>query len=88
LIQIPNFDKEETGSNQQSKFQFLVDYQIDLAKIIKIALENSPVKEVYFLTDYQFGPEKGKMENLGIEDFWSLHDSHGLTWNTLYKLKK
>ena len=88
LVQIPNFDKEETGSNQQFKFQFLVDYQIDVAKILIISLESSPVQEAYFLTDYQFGPEIAKMKDLKISEFWTLHDSKGLTWNTLYKLKK
>ena len=87
FIQVPNFDKEETGSSQQFKFQFLVDYQIDIAKILKISLESSPVKESYFLTDYQFGPEEAKMEDLKISEFWTLHGSKGLNWNTLYKIK-
>jgi len=86
FIEIPDFDKGETGSNQNFKFRFLLDYQIEIAKIINIGLQKSPTKKLYFLTDYQFGPESATTKEICIKDFWIQHDNEGLEWNVLYKL--
>jgi hypothetical protein len=63
-IAIPNMDKGETGANQQFRFQFKIDYQIEIAKIIDIGLDKSPTNDLYFMTDYQFGPEDGKIGHI------------------------
>lgn len=74
-------------ANQQFKFKFLDQYVSDIDKFLKIALDNSPVKKVCFLTDYQFGPENGKTEMIfTISDFWTQHDKDGLRLNTKYEL--
>ncbi|RKD87768.1 hypothetical protein [Mangrovibacterium diazotrophicum] len=86
-IAIPNMDNGETGTNQQFRFQFKTYYQIEIAKIINIGLTESPSNDLYFMTDYQFGPEEGKIEDLKLTDFWTRHDNEGLEWNTLYKLR-
>ena len=87
-IAIPDMDKEETGANQQFRFQFKIDYQIEIGKIIEIALRKSPTSDLYFMSDYQFGPDNRMIEELKLRDFWVQHDSNGLEWNTLYKLSK
>ncbi|MDX2190209.1 MAG: hypothetical protein SFY32_10115 [Bacteroidota bacterium] len=75
------------GANQQFRFKLLEQYKPNIDKLLKIALDNSPIKKVYFLTDYQFGPESGKKEIIyTITDFWALHDNKGLGLNTLYEL--
>ena len=76
----------ETSANQNLKFKFILDYQIEIAKIIEIGFKKSPTKDLYFLTDYQFGPETGKIQEINIHDFWIQHDKIGLEWNILYKL--
>jgi hypothetical protein len=54
---------------------------------LKIALKNSPIKKIYFLTDYQFGPKKENIEIIyTVSDFWTQHDSAGLNFNTLYEI--
>ena len=90
-IHITEFDeKEQTGNcgaNQQFKFRFLEQYKPDIDKLLKIALDNSPIKKVFFLTDYQFGPEDGKTEIIfTIKDFWAQHDNDGLELNTMYEM--
>jgi hypothetical protein len=85
-IEIPDFDKGETGSNQNFRFKFLLDYQIEIAKIINIGFQKSPTKDLYFLTDYQFGPETAITKEIYVKDFWIQHDNEGLEWNVLYKL--
>ncbi|TKK64022.1 hypothetical protein FC093_23420 [Ilyomonas limi] len=90
-IYFPEFDENDTtdnrGANQQFRFKFLNQYKPDIDKLLKIALDNSPIKKVCFLTDYQFGPENGKIEIIyTITDFWTLHDKEGLGLNTLYEM--
>lgn len=90
-IIIPEFDENNPtynhGANQQFKFKFLEQYKTNIDKLLKIALDNSPIKKVYFLTDYQFGPENGKIEIIyTISDFWTRHDNDGMNLNTLYEM--
>ncbi|CAM3910265.1 hypothetical protein FLBR109950_08035 [Flavobacterium branchiophilum] len=90
-IEIPQIDPNDPtdnwGANQQYLFKFLDKYKIDIDKILKIALDNSPIKKICFLTDYQFGPERGKTEIIyTISDFWTEHDNNGLCLNTMYEM--
>ena len=90
-IIIPEYDENDptynSGANQQFRFKFLEQFKPDIDKLLKIALDNSPIKKVCFLTDYQFGPENGKTEIIyTITDFWTQHDNVGLGLNTLYEM--
>ena len=90
-IHFSDFDEndpiENSGANQQFKFKFLEQYKPDIDKLLKIALDNSPIRKVCFLTDYQFGPEDGKTEIIfTISDFWTQHDNDGLNLNTIYEM--
>lgn len=90
-IFLPEFNENDLtdnrGVNQQFKFKLLDLYKTDIDKLLKIALDNSPIKKVCFLTDYQFGPENGKTEIIStITDFWVLHDNEGLGINTCYEM--
>ena len=77
----------ENGTNQQFTFKFLDCYKLDIDKILKTALDKSPIKKVYFLTDYQFGPSKENIQiDYSINDFWTRHDNEGLEFNTMYEL--
>lgn len=83
----PNDPDADWGTNQQYRFQFLKQYIPDIDSLLKKALDNSPIKKVYFLTDYQFGPASANQEILyTIEKFWAQHDREGLTFNTMYEL--
>ncbi|MFB2121238.1 hypothetical protein [Parapedobacter sp. 2B3] len=90
-IIIPEYDENDptyhSGANQQFRFKFLEQFKPDIDKLLKIALDNSPIKKIYFLTDYQFGPENAKTEIIyKITDFWTEHDNEGLGLNTLYEM--
>ena len=83
----PNDATDNKGANQEFRFKILNKYKPDVDKLLKIALDASPIKKVYFLTDYQFGPEKENLEIMyTIDDFWIRHDNEGLTFNTMYEL--
>ena len=90
-IYIPEFDPTDPtdnhGADQQFNFKFIEKFKDDIEKLLEISLDGSPIKKVYFLTDYQFGPEKEKFEIIyTIHDFWEKHDNTGLRFNTLYEL--
>ena len=90
-IIIPEYDGNgqtyNSEANQQFRFKFLEQFKSDIDKLLKIALDNSPIKKVCLLTDYQFGPENGKTEIIyTISDFWTQHDNEGLGLNTLYEI--
>ncbi len=90
-ITIPKIEDEDLsidiGANQQFKFKFLSKYKSDIDNLLKRAIRGSPTHRVYFLTDYQFGPENANKEIIyTIEELWALHDNKGLVFNTLYEL--
>jgi len=90
-IIIPEFDENKSTinreANQQFKFKNLDQFKPEIDKLLKIALDNSPIKKVCFLTDYQFGPERGKTQIIiTISDFWTQHDNDGLSINTMYEM--
>lgn len=87
VIPESNLNDIDSGANQQFTFKFLSEYRLEIDKLLRIALEKSPVKKVCFLTDYQFGPEKESIEIIyTIKGFWELHDGEGLALNTLYEI--
>lgn len=88
---IPTVHKDslahDRGANQQFQFRFLSVYRYDINKILEIALDRSPIKKAFLLTDYQFGPENSSIQIINtLADLWALHDNSGLTFNTLYEI--
>lgn len=76
-------------ANQDFHFQFRPEYKKDLAELLRIALQQSPDRTAFFLTDYQFGPEKADYRSCeNLESFWAQHDAGGLQFNTLYKIRQ
>lgn len=90
-ITIPIYDTDDSiydsGGDQEFIFKFLEQYKHDIDNLLKIALDKSPINKIYFLTDYQFGPEKEEIEIIDtVSDFWLRHDNQGLRLNTLYEI--
>jgi len=82
-------NEDNHWANQNFVFQFKIDFKNEIEELMKIAFETSPIRKIYFLTDYQFGPEKSEFRILNdLNDFWRKHDQHGLNWNTLYEIEK
>ena len=79
-------EDDEDCSHHDLRFKFLIDYQIEIDRIISFGFEKSPQNELLFLTDYQFGPIKPEYKEMNYKEFWCQHDNEGLEWNVLYKL--
>ena len=81
-------DKQWWGSDQSFLFKFKQSIIDDLKDIINQMIKLSPINEVLFLTDYQFGPEKPSHKGqISLEDFFYDHDKVGLIWNCMYHIK-
>jgi hypothetical protein len=91
VVYLPIFGETEQiaggGANQQMRFKFLNQFKSDIDRLLKTALDKSPIKKCYLLTDYYFGPEKENMEVIKtIRNFWNRHDMEGLVFNTMYEV--
>lgn len=90
-IIIPRYSENDltssSGANQQFRFKLLAQFKSDIDKLLKTALNHSPIHKICFLTDYQFGSENAKTEICyTITEFWIQHDTEGLVFNTLYEM--
>ena len=90
MIYYPILDEDynmgDGGSNQQCRFKFIGKYRKDIDKLLRAALASSPIKKVYLLTDYYFGPDGENKEIVSkISNLWSKHDEEGLKFNTMYE---
>ena len=83
----PNDPADNWGANQSFKYRVSKEYKPDIDRLIRTAISESKIKKVYFLTDYQFGPEESSHEIIyTLTDLWDRHDNEGLEWNKLYEI--
>lgn len=72
----------------EANFQFRQEYRDDIKRLLQIAMTKSSDKKIYFLTDYQFGPELEEFKTIeGLTAFWEVQDKGGVRLNTLYEIK-
>ena len=77
------------GSDQTFLFKFEEAAINDLRDILEQMITLSPGKEILFLTDYQFGPEKPLHKGIiSLSEFFEDHNKVGLIWNCMYHIKK
>ena len=70
--------------------RFRPEYVPAVRALLETLLEASPVGQVLFTSDYQFGPEEGiaYRRQFTLEEFWALHDADRLDMNALYPLQR
>lgn len=69
--------------------QFRKQQSRDVRRLMETLLASSPTGEIIFLTDYQFGPSRKKVERklLTLDRFWKMHDAGTIRFNALYRIK-
>ena len=92
-IEVSTVDKNglvnNLGANQQYVFQLKPEFKTEIDKLLRMAVNNSRINKIGFITDYQFGPEFGKKRILySIKEFWHTHDTEKLFFNTIYEMYK
>ena len=69
--------------------EFKRKYIPDIKSILEKLLEKSPDSKILFTSDYQFSINKPKrIKNISHSDFWDLHKSKKLLFNTLYEITR
>jgi hypothetical protein len=75
------------GEGQVHMFRFLPHVIPDLRRLLTLLREHSPLKQAYFSTDLQLGPEKVVQPVwYTISTLFEIHKHWGLRWNTLYRV--
>ncbi len=65
--------------------KFIDKVSPDVQSVLKTLLNCSPVKQLLFTSDYQFGPEIVKrFDPIPIAKFWKLHDTNKIILNSAY----
>ena len=75
------------GEDQDYAFRFLRDVVPEMRELFSTLLQQSPVGQIFFSTDYQFGPAKAmQRSNYTISQLFEEHERWGLRWNCLYQI--
>jgi hypothetical protein len=78
------------SSQQDGVFlEFDTEYRQSVEALLAELIHGSPQHHVVFTSDWQFGPEWTKREDvIKLTEFWRRHDSHELMLNTLYPIMR
>ena len=95
-IVIPTYESEgeqadaghRQGEDQLDRFKFEALVLDNLRTLIAILFESSPVGEVWFTTDVQFGPSKKTQMTTTLDEFLYQHICSELRWHCLYRIRK
>jgi hypothetical protein len=69
--------------------KFNDEFTPQIKEMFSQLLSSSPVSQIIFISDWQFGTKDvRRFENISEDDFWMLHDSGKLRFNALYKIEK
>ena len=83
-----NLLSEESKNPDADFLEFAPAYRPAAEALLAALIAASPVNEVIFTSDWQFGPDWTKREEpVTLSAFWRLHDSHRLLLNALYPIK-
>jgi hypothetical protein len=81
---------EKCRGQKNSRFlEFNVEFVPFIRCILTDLIKSSPLGQIVFTTDWQFGPKQTKpFDGVIPKEFWSLHDSHKLKFNSLYRISE
>ncbi len=73
--------------DNEDNFKFQEKYKSDFLRLLGFAVEKSPNKQAFFLTDIQANePEPNFRRIKSVSNFIKLYEHEGLEWNTLYAI--
>ncbi len=68
--------------------KFKEEFSPYIKELLEVLLQASPVHQLIFTSDYQFGPDvKHYKRPRTLDKFWKAHDASKLHFNALYPLK-
>jgi len=80
-------DRQWWGEDQCVRFRFNAEVFSEVQTLLEYLLHHSPCGQVYFSTDYQFGPTSPDyLVGCSIQQLIDDHNGQGLKWNCLYRV--
>jgi hypothetical protein len=88
FIVIGGSEEDQDGAYRDGELFFRAEVVPELRQLMELMLDSSPTWEIYFSTDYQFGPrEAWRMPGYSFSSFWEEHEAKGLRFNSLYHIE-
>ncbi len=83
------YDKDGNSNGNDENIDFLDIHESSFISLVQTLTDKSPVGEILFTSDYQFGPEVYKRFNqIALNEFLTSYTSKALRMNSLYRVKK
>jgi hypothetical protein len=84
----PGAEDTWNGEDQLHRFRFESSVLEDLRALIVVLMDSSPVGEVWFTTDLQFGPSSKTQATVSLDEFFDQLRSSELSWHCLYRIRE
>ena len=67
--------------------EFRTEFLPTIHELLDLLIESSPVRQLLFTSDWQFGPKRPRRSSaVTLDEFWSLHNSRALRLNAAYPI--
>ena len=75
-------------ASRSTFLEFRPQFVPAVSELLASLMESSPVNQMLFISDYQFGPKRPhRSPPVRLSEFWSLHDSRKLRLNSAYPIR-
>ncbi len=75
--------------DEEDCLKFNDEFVLHVKKMLSLLLVASPVGQITFSSDWQFGTEDvQRFEAITEEKFWEMHDACNLRFNAFYKIER
>ena len=83
------YDADGEDNGIDDNIEFTEKHDSSFINLINKLVQSSPVGEIVFTSDYQFGPEEFEhYDHITILEFLSIYEKGELRMNSLYRVKK
>jgi hypothetical protein len=75
------------SASRSTYLEFRSEFMQGLRDLLVSLIESSPVRQLLFTSDWQFGPKRPyRSTTITLEEFWTLHNSRKLQLNGAYPI--
>ena len=81
------YDENGEDNGTDNNIEFIAEHDSSFIELIRRLIQESPVGEIVFTSDYQFGPDEfTRFEKLKMSDFLTIYKNNKLRINSLYRV--
>ena len=83
------YDENGDDNGIDDNVEFTTEHESNFIDLVKSLIQASPIGEIIFTSDYQFGPDEFKrFGTVSISEFLTLYREKEVRMNSLYRVKK